>query len=172
MSEPTGERSTLVTLSGDVEPLRAAFNDHAHMTRLLLLLSPTSRMCRQGASVMQTTVLDAVKAPLKVYVAWVPMLATDRGGPDEETRSLVSDERAAHFWDAESRLPKLFAGVLGLPEGYPAWDVYLMYAPGPTWGEEPPTPLYWQHQLPGVRAPRLDGEAFAGYLRLTVDATA
>jgi hypothetical protein len=41
MREPTGERSTLVTLSGDVEPLRAAFNEHAHATRLLLLLSPT-----------------------------------------------------------------------------------------------------------------------------------
>jgi hypothetical protein len=122
---------------------------------------------------MQTTVLDAVKTPLiRVYVAWVPMLATDRGGPDEETCSLVSDERAAHFWDAETRLSKLFAGVLALPEGYPVCGVYLMYAPGPTWGKEPPAPVYWQHQLPGVTAPQLDGEAFAGYLRLIVDAMA
>jgi hypothetical protein len=161
-----------VTLPADVGPLRAAFNRDADKTRLLLLLSPTHPTCRQGASVIQTAVLNTVKDPsLRVYVAWARVLPTDQDAPDEETRSLVPDERAAHFWDAEGSLPALFSSVLQLPAGYPAWDVYLAYPPGVTWEKEPPTPLYWQHQLPGVTAgPRLDGETFAGYLRLIIDA--
>jgi hypothetical protein len=30
----------------------------------------------------------------------------------------------------------------------PAWDVYLVYAPGVRWeGDTPPTPTFWMHQL-------------------------
>ena len=46
----------------------------------------------------------------------------------------------------------------------PAWDVYLVYAPGIHWeGKEPPRPTYFQHQL-GGRLPadqRLDGPKLA-----------
>jgi hypothetical protein len=124
-------------------------------------------MCRQGASVIQTAVLDSVSDPdFRVYVAWVPILDTDTTAPDEETRALVHDERAAHFWDPSGVLPKLFNSTLSLPTGYPAWDAYMLYPPGPKWDDEPPTPVYWEHQLPGVAAaPPLDGQTFAHQLR-------
>ena len=119
---------------------------------------------------MQTAVLDSISAPdFRAYVVWVPILDTDEGAPDEETRSLVPDERAAHFWDAGGALPKLFNGTLRLPAGYPAWDVYMIYPPGVRWEDEPPAPAYWQHQLPGVAtAPPLDGETFAQQVRLII----
>jgi hypothetical protein len=117
---------------------------------------------------MQTAVLDSITHPsIRAYVVWVPILDTDKGAPDEETRALVSDERATHFWDAEGSLPRLFNRTLRLPTGCPAWDVYLAYPPGLRWDDDPPEPVYWQHQLPGVAAgPPLDGETFAQQLRL------
>ena len=130
-------------------------------------------MCRQGASVIQTAVLDAIKDPsVRVYVVWVPILPTDHAAPDEETRSLLPDGRASHFWDADGALPGLFNAVLRLPVDYPAWDVYMVYPPSATWEKEPPAPVYWEHQLPGVTAaPQLNGKAFAEHLRLITRAT-
>ena len=94
-------------------------------------------MCRQGASVIQSAVLDTISDPsLRAFVAWVPILPDDTGPPDEETRSLIADRRAAHFWDERRTLPDMFNPVLRLPEGWPAWDVYLAYEDkGATWSE-------------------------------------
>jgi hypothetical protein len=124
-------------------------------------------MCRQGASVIQSAVLHAISDPsVRAYVAWVPILPHDTDAPDEETRALVPDERATHFWDAEGNLPGLFHSVLQLPADYPAWDVYLVYPPGARWDTEPPAPSYWQHQLGDLpNAPLLDGPSLAAQLR-------
>lgn len=124
-------------------------------------------MCRQGASVIQTQVLEQVAdASLRVYVACVPILPDDGGAGAEESATLISDERGIHFWDANKVLPPAFADVLGLPKDCPAWDVYLAYRPGPTWENEPPAPAFWHHQLGELElAPKLDGEAFARQLR-------
>ncbi len=101
-----------------------------------------------------------------MLVAWVPILQDDTGPPDDATRSLVRDERASHFWDPEGTLPKPFRAVLGLPEDWPAWDVYLIYPPGVMWTDEPPAPVYWQHQLGDLpAAPKLNGKTFAAELR-------
>jgi hypothetical protein len=34
-------------------------------------------------------------------------------------------------------------------QGEAAWDIYLFYPPGPTWGDGPPEPAAWFHQLGG-----------------------
>ncbi len=124
-------------------------------------------MCRQGASVIQTSVLDAIDDPsLRAYVVWVPMLPDDSEAAAREACALIPDPRAAHFWDAERTLPVVFNRVLGLPQGCPAWDVYLAYPAGATWQGEPPAPAYWEHQLGDLpNAPRLDGERFAARVR-------
>ncbi len=94
------------------------------------------------------------------------MLQDDTGPPDAETQSLVHDARASHFWDERSDLPPLFASLLKLPEGWPAWDIYLAYAAGATWEAEPPGPSFWQHQLGDLAiAPKLNGAAFEKQLR-------
>jgi len=125
-------------------------------------------MCRQGASVIQTAVLEAIEdASLRAYVVWVPVLPADLSAAAREASSLVPDKRASHFWDAQGTLARTFGRVLDLPSGCPAWDVYLTYPPGITWEQEPPRPPYWQHQLGAVaKAPQLDGGAFAANLRL------
>jgi hypothetical protein len=75
------------------------------------------------------------------------MLPSDREAPGTETLAIVSDKRARHFWDAAGVLPPLFQRPLGLPDRRLAWDVYLIYPPGTRWKDEPPAPLYWEHQL-------------------------
>ncbi len=128
-------------------------------------------MCRQGASVIQSEVLDTiVDESLRAYVAWVPVLPDDAPGPDESNLAIVSDARAAHYWDAQRALPPLFAPLLGLPAGWPAWDVYLAYAAGARWRDGTPAPALWHHQLGNEpAAPVLDGATFArGVLELLV----
>lgn len=125
-------------------------------------------MCRQGASVIQTAVLEAIKDPsLRVHVVWVPVLPADQRAPARDACLLVPDVRACHFWDAEGVLQRTFSCVLNLPSDCPAWDVYLAYPPGVRWDDDPPKPSYWQHQLGGMAtAPQLDGETLAAHVRL------
>jgi hypothetical protein len=78
----------------------------------------------------------------------------------------------ARYAEADGRLAKLYSPILHLPEGAPAWDVYLVFAPPVRWLESPdgiagddrpPAPTYWMHQL-GREAPaelRLDGDQIA-----------
>ncbi len=124
-------------------------------------------MCRQGASVIQSAVLDTIPEPsIRAYVAWVPILPDDNESAVLESCARITDGRAAHFWDEKRALPELFNPVLRLPEGWPAWDVYMAYPPGVRWEQEPPAPAYWHHQLGDLpNAPRLDGESFVAHLR-------
>ncbi len=124
-------------------------------------------MCRQGASAIQSKVLGTIDdVSLRAYVAWVPILPDDRGEASRQSALLVGDSRASHYWDAEKTLPPLFAPVLGLPEDWPAWDVYLAYPAGATWDDEPPAPAFWHHQLGDLDvAPKLDAEALEKQLR-------
>jgi hypothetical protein len=116
---------------------------------------------------MQTAVLDTIDDPsLRAYVVWVPILPEDSEEAARDSSALVTDPRAAHFWDATRALPPLLAPVLSLPEGWPAWDVYLAYPPAALWDERPPTPAFWHHQLGDEpNAPVLDGGAFVGRVR-------
>lgn len=125
-------------------------------------------MCRQGASVIQTSVLDRIRDPsLRAYVVWVPILPDDNESAARGACELVTDAGATHFWDAQRVLPAAFAATLDLPAGWPAWDIYMGYAPGIRWsevqeGDGPPQPTFWYHQLGDLAlAPRLDGKAFA-----------
>lgn len=153
----------LTFLGGDAASLRKAFNGDAGETRILLLTSPTCEMCRQGASVIQTAVLDRISDPsLRAYVVWVPILPDDNEPAARGAGGLVTDAGATHFWDEQRVLPDAFAATLKLPPDLPAWDIYMAYAPGVVWDAAPPQPTFWYHQLGDLAlAPRLDGKAFA-----------
>lgn len=130
-------------------------------------------MCRQGASVIQSEVLEQIDDPsLRAYIAWVPILPDDKQSEAAGSMTRISDGRAAHYWDEERALPDLVAPVLPLPEGWPAWDVYLAYPPGVRWEQAPPAPAFWHHQLGDEpAAPKLDGAAFAEQLRSLLSAS-
>ena len=79
---------------------------------------------------------------------------------------LMSGPRIQHYWDGEQRVG---AAVQQFVEGAdePAWDFWMLYAPGVTWEKEgAPEPDWWEHQLGGVLEQNyanriLDAERFA-----------
>lgn len=83
---------------------------------------------------------------IKVYSAWVPILASDAELTVGRATKFLPDSRVMHYWDGNGELVKGFAPVLGLGER-PAWDVYLLYDRNAEWIGEPPKPVYWQEQL-------------------------
>jgi hypothetical protein len=100
-------------------------------------------------------VLGQIKDPyVRVYVVWVPSLQADKEDKVPAATTKIRDERASHYWDADSKLKVAYQRLMKMDE--PAWDVYYVYGRGTEWkGELPPTPDYWMHQLKGLPPERL-----------------
>jgi hypothetical protein len=94
-------------------------------------------------------VLDQIpSSELSVLAVWMPCMAMDNAKAALSAESLLPDSRVVHFWDGEKALGTLYARMLPLPRGTTlAWDIYFLYAPGVEWGEQPPMPTEWMHQL-------------------------
>jgi hypothetical protein len=76
-------------------------------------------------------------ADLRVYVVWLPVLATDERF---QVADLLVDPRATHFWDGRRLVSDALAGVAGVPEDGLLWDAFLVFAPGVSWEDAPPEP--------------------------------
>jgi hypothetical protein len=113
----------------------------------------------RGARVVRDQVLNNLsRGKFKTYIVWTPVLFGDRRAAAEESLREVPDPRVTHFWDNDKALGKKFGRILELPHGKKfAWDVYLLYDARAYWGDHPPEPNDWMHQL-GQDARRLDGE--------------
>ncbi len=161
----------VISLGEGAEALRTAFNEDVDKLRVLMLVSPTCGPCREGASVMQRDVLAQIDDPsLRAYVAWVPILPADSADAAGASSSIVEDGRAMQFWDGRKALSGPFALTLRLPEGSPAWDVYMVYPVGVTWDDAPPAPAFWHHQLgPQPKAAVLDGSRFREQLQQLIN---
>ena len=64
-----------------------------------------------------------------------------------------SDRRVRHFFDPHQKVGKTIAESLGW-EGQIAQDIYLFYAPGQKWRDQPPSPDRYAHQLTNAWADR------------------
>jgi hypothetical protein len=69
-----------------------------------------------------------------VLVGWMPVLA---GDANPEVADLLVDDRARHFWDGRRRLGYTVGRMLGRSPTELAWDIFLVYGPDATWGDEP-----------------------------------
>lgn len=94
-----------------------------------------------------------------VYAVWEPILKTDNERAARKATKLFPDERVKDYWVGTSAVGRLFQSSIELTTE-PAWDVYLVYAPGIVWDKDtPPKPSFFMHQLSG-RLPQdrwLDG---------------
>ncbi len=108
---------------------------------------------------MQQEILEAVTDErLKVYVVWTPVLREDDRQAAVNAIGKVFDERASHFWDADKSLGFALGKTVTLPrERELAWDVYFVFNVQAEWGDNPPKPEDWMHQL-GTDKRKLDGE--------------
>ena len=73
------------------------------------------------------------------------MLQGDMELRAQESARIIDDPRVRHFHDPEKRSGKAIAQSLG-GKGKVAWDIYLFYAKGSEWVEDPPRPTDWMHQ--------------------------
>lgn len=92
---------------------------------------------------------------LRSYSVWVPILLpdTERAVPNAATR--LPDKRVTHFWDGKGELVEAYTTILPTKNAQTgdfvkAWDVYLVFAPGIEWKDQPPKPSFWMHQLYSV----------------------
>ena len=92
-------------------------------------------------------VLDAFEGePIDVFVVWIPAIPSDRYEATERGLTLITDERARHYWDGSQALGEAFAPVIAI-RAKMAWDVYFVYGADASWGSSPPQPLHWMHQM-------------------------
>ena len=115
---------------------------------------------------VQNKVLDVVKSDkVRVYVVWTPVLSEDDGKAADKAVEAVPDDRAMHFWDDDKSLGFSLGKTVTLPRGRKlAWDVYFVFDAKAEWGDAPPTPQFWMHQLANDNR-KLDGEK----LRMAVE---
>jgi hypothetical protein len=99
------------------------------------------------------------------FVIYVPTL----GAEEKHVQAaipLMTGPRVSHYWDKEGNSGLDFQKALDI--SMYAWDVWMIYAPGQLWEVDstPPTPVFWQHQLPGLPTEqRLDAERFAAVVK-------
>ena len=159
-------------LDQQLKQLKGQFNTDTDKVRILIIGDPTCPPCRHGFSVIQKNVVEKFASDkLAVYAVWVPLLnlqdpATLQRHAHQYANLLPPGPRTAHYSDPEAYSGKQYGPVLGVPYGSPAWDVYLAFPAGAHWGDKPPTPAYWEHQLGGLDSARyLDGPRFAEEVR-------
>jgi hypothetical protein len=102
-------------------------------------------------------------ADVRVYVVWMPVLATDeRFGVAE----VMVDERVTQFWDNGQLVSDEVGRILGAGDVL-AWDIGLVYGPGTHWEHRLPKPV--ETGAPVVAAIGSLEAALAPYLGASVE---
>jgi hypothetical protein len=136
--EPIHEVPTY-KLAGDSIQLKAAFNDDADKTRILLLLNLGSFSSKMALRVVQHYVLDQIKDPnLRVYVIWMAPDVPEAAKILQQDTALAADSRVTHFWATDPSFTDTLAPVLASYR--PLTNLCLVFAPGRVWGATPPVP--------------------------------
>ena len=77
--------------------------------------------------------------PVRVFVIWEPVLATDWSSPSTATLGRVSDTRAIQFWDKG----RVISHSMGEHDRRSVvWDYIAVYPRGAVWEDGPPEALY------------------------------
>lgn len=83
-------------------------------------------------------------------IVWIDMLPGDSlAAAEKAVRQFDPDLSVTHFYDPRQHAGRSIAESLKAEAGKVAWDIYLFYSADNEWGEKPPPPLDWAHQLSG-----------------------
>ena len=102
-------------------------------------------MCLSGAEALALILSECREANLATLVIWM------KGEPEDSLHRATNEsirlrEASAQFWDEKDDIGAELARKLKR-RGSIAWDIYLGYLPGVTWGRTPPRPKSWVHQM-------------------------
>ncbi|QDV05703.1 hypothetical protein Poly30_12040 [Planctomycetes bacterium Poly30] len=164
-AELAAEPDRPISLQASLDPLREAFDAHADVPRLVVLMPHMG--CERGAEILRREVLGAHPGEdLALFVIWQDEART--GGADAAARAsgYLKDPRVTAFHDCSGIAGRAFAtGNLPVAE---AREVFLFYPAGLTWPSEggrpmnarpvaaqrPPKTENWVHQLGRVAPER------------------
>ena len=122
---------------------------------------------------MSESVLQAnPAADVRVLFVWSPILAGDDQESAAKLARELEDPRARFFWDAGTDVGKVLAPTVDVGEAPFAWDVYCLYSGDAEWGDRPPDPTRWAHQLQGADPEHYFGGKLAPTLRAWIEAAA
>lgn len=79
-------------------------------------------------------------------LVWIHMLPGDGAEVAAAQANALPTGSVAHFYDPRRRSGKALSSVVGAGRSV-VWDTYLWFAPGVEWGQAPPAPEDWAHQL-------------------------
>ncbi len=129
-------------------------------------------MCRRGARVIQKNVITKIGSDnLVTYVVWLPVLNFQKAprlqrNAHRYEKLIPGGPRTLHYADLEGYSGNEYGKIVEIPYGAPAWDIYFAFGADEEWGETPPLPTYWEHQLGGLAPERqLNGPRFAEQVR-------
>lgn len=108
----------------------------------------------RGASALEEVLAKVPDKKARLFVVWMPVLATDLGPPSTGTMARVSDRRAAQYWDPKHAISAHFLALakahpdwLAADErtmadrpGFVVWDFVAAWKPGARWEAELPRP--------------------------------
>jgi len=155
--------------------LGARFNAATSVPRLVFLVSPTCEVCVSGAlSAAQSVLSLPPECDFRLYVLWLPVLEQDIIEAAEGMRArLPVDHRNWHFWDHSLIVSQAYHRVLQLAQRQRrhrvAWDIFLLYRASAVWGDVPPMPDFWMHQLFLDDVPKLEVNILRGELQKMLD---
>jgi hypothetical protein len=155
-------------LGADGAELRRLFNAEKARPRLLMIFSPSCLECKVSSLVVQRYLLTGNALPdLRVFVVWEPAQGHDtaegRFGAIRAASLLNDDTRVSQFWSSNRFAGTAFKDQLGFSS--PAWDVFLLFAPGQEWVAEAPRPAFSMNNRSHDPARRLEAKVLAAKVK-------
>jgi hypothetical protein len=169
----TSPTPTYVKLDESASQLRDDFNRAHGSVRLLFVVDPICPGCLRGLDDLNRSLLSKVDdARLQTFAVHVPVLGA-KAKDVSPAAELLENIHVRHYWQESGEFGRALAKAVNLrhdDELVYAWDVWLIYGPEATWGDElPPRPRLLMHQLRALQDskefPRLDSVLFAQQAR-------
>lgn len=82
-------------------------------------------------------------AKIRVLILWSPIRPGDSRWTARDAAHYLSDSRSIHFWDLWQFGARSYTKKLNYAPGESAWDIYVGYKEGLTWGPEIPESTFW-----------------------------
>jgi len=103
----------------------------------------------RGASALGEVLKKVGGRPVRVFVVWESVLWTDFAPPTSKILSLISDSRAAQYWDKDlvlsakaDSLGDTSRGEATAGKKAVVWDVAAIFPPGARWDANFPSPTF------------------------------
>ena len=144
--------------------LRGPFNLGRGKVRIVTFLSPTCTVCITNAARLQQILDSAPGDDIEIHAVWVSILDTDSRESVTRAATVLSDDRAHHYWDPKRVLNYQLLDAIAFDVQLRMYDVFLLYDQDAEWDTRLPPPAYWMHEYKRAPGPVFDPSVFAAQI--------